>query len=150
MIPKTKPRKARNHEWRSESEARVAAALTGTGAVYEAVRFQYPSKVRTYLPDFILPNGIIIEVKGWFTPADRAKLKAVRAEHPDLDIRLVLDTPHQWTTKKKTMTNAQWCGINGFPWAEKTVPQAWIDEPRNVLSDRAIMLAGLPVIKRAA
>lgn len=149
MIPKTKKRKPANHQWRSESEARVASALTGTGATYESVRFQYPSKVRTYLPDFILPNGILLEVKGWFTPADRAKLKAVVAEHPDLDIRLVLDTPHQWTTKKKTMTNAQWCEKNGFPWAAKEVPQEWIDEPLNVLSDRAIKLAGIPVKRRA-
>ena len=150
MIPKTKKRKAPPSKFRSKSEARIGEALEGTGAAYESVRFQYPGRVRTYLPDFILPNGIAIEVKGWFTGADRAKLKAVKAEHPDLDVRLVLDTPHQWTTKKKTMTNAQWCDRYSFPWAAKNVPQEWIDEPLNVRSQITMALAGLPVTKRTA
>lgn len=149
MIPRTKKRKsAASGVFRSKSEARIAPPLIEAGATYESVRFSFPAKPKTYLPDFVLPNGIVIEVKGWFRGADRAKMKAVQAAHPALDIRMVLDTPHQWTTKAKTETNAGWCDRNGFPWAGKNVPESWIQEPANTLSLRAIESAGV-LVKRA-
>ena len=34
-----------------------------------------PTKVKTYTPDFVLPNGIIVEAKGRLTVHDRTKHK---------------------------------------------------------------------------
>ncbi len=41
---------------------------------YEETKIKWlDSKVRTYTPDFVLPNGVIIETKGRFVAADRRK-----------------------------------------------------------------------------
>ena len=44
-------------------------------AEYEPFRipFVQPAKNRTYTPDFVLPNGIIIETKGRWITSDRQK-----------------------------------------------------------------------------
>jgi hypothetical protein len=48
---------------------------------------------KKYLPDFLLPNGIYLEVKGRFKLEDRKKHLFVREHHPDLDIRFCLRLP---------------------------------------------------------
>ena len=53
-----------------------------------------------YLTDFRLPNGIYIEVKGWFKPSDRTKMESVIKCNPELDIRMLFQKDG-WTTKKK-------------------------------------------------
>ena len=42
-----------------------------------------------YQPDFVLPNGIIVEAKGRLDVWDRRKMVAVKAARPELDIRFV-------------------------------------------------------------
>ena len=62
---------------------------------YEETKLKYikPQKAHTYTPDFYLPKQkIFIETKGMFTTADRQKMKLVKAQHPDLDIRFILVT----------------------------------------------------------
>jgi hypothetical protein len=120
-------------KYRSKAEERVAATLPDS-AKYEPVRLEYPGAVRSYYPDFVLKNGIAIEVKGWFKPSDRAKMLRVKKQYPGLDVRLVLDSPDQFTTKTKTMTNAEWCEKHGFPWAKRFVPARWLSEPNNNVS----------------
>jgi len=120
--------------YRSKAEQRVAPPLLAAGAKYEPVRLDYVGALRAYYPDFVLPNGIVIEVKGWFKPADRAKMLRIKAQYPGLDIRLVLDTPQQFTTKAKTQTLAQWCEKHGFSWAKREVPEGWYREPANQVS----------------
>ena len=57
---------------------------------YETVKIKWQLiESKTYTPDFILPNGIIIESKGRFVPEDRKKHLKVREQNPDLDIRFV-------------------------------------------------------------
>ena len=67
----------------------------GIGYEYESTRIPYtePEKKRTYTPDFVLPNGIIIEAKGRWDVADRRKHKLIKEQHPELDIRLVFSNP---------------------------------------------------------
>ena len=74
--------------YRSRFEERVANNLEQMGVAfsYETERLTY-TVFRTYKPDFILPNGVIVEAKGYFTPADRTKHLRVREAHPELDIR---------------------------------------------------------------
>lgn len=84
-------------------------------------------ETRVYLPDFRLPNGIIVECKGRLTAADRKKLKLVKEQHPDKDIRLVFMYDNKLNPKSKTRYSA-WAEKLGFPWALKAVPVQWIGE----------------------
>ena len=85
-----------------------------------------------YTPDFVIGN-IIIEAKGKFTPRDRTKMIAVKACHPNLDIRILLMRDN-WVTKKKLQRYSDWCDKNGFPYhvsAIGEVPEEWILESRS-------------------
>jgi hypothetical protein len=72
------------HGYRSGLEDQVGTQIAAQGleVSYEATRFAFtpPLKQRHYTPDFILPNGIVIETKGRFMTADRQKHKYVKAE----------------------------------------------------------------------
>lgn len=129
---------------RSAMEDKIGAVIEPQGAQYEPLRFKFTPKVRGYCPDFVLPNGIAVEVKGWFTPADRSKMLAVKAEHPDLDLRLVLASPRQKLGRGGKTTQAEWCEKHGFPWAEKVVPPEWLDERPSPRAVQALS-AGTPV-----
>ena len=83
-----------------------------------------------YLPDFVLPNGIIIEAKGWLRPRDRTKMRKVKEHNPDLDIRFVFQNPNGKITKAKTsMKYWEWAEQLGFKWASTTIPEEWWNEP---------------------
>jgi hypothetical protein len=118
--------------YRSGLEDKVADQLRGLGQPvhYEvaAIKFTPPLKTKRYTPDFILPNGIIIETKGRFTTADRMKHKAIHDQYPDLDIRLVFSRSKQRISKKSQTTYANWCEKYGFQFADLFIPRAWIKE----------------------
>lgn len=82
----------------------------------------------TYNPDFILKNGIIIEAKGFLTPDDRRKMKAVKVQHPELDIRFVFSKASNRLSKKSRTTYSMWAQGAGFKWAEGAIPTKWINE----------------------
>jgi hypothetical protein len=75
-----------------------------TGELLESIRVPFSFEphyieytwleYKKYLPDFLLPNGIYLEVKGRFKLEDRKKHLFVREHHPDLDIRFVFDYPN--------------------------------------------------------
>lgn len=73
----------------------------------------------------MLTNGIIIEAKGYFRPGDVAKMRAVKAQNPDLDVRFVFMDPHKKISGQR-QTHAQWCDRHGFPWAGPTIPEEWL------------------------
>ena len=57
---------------------------------YETLKIRWEEIMyRSYTPDFILRNGIIIEAKGRFLPRERVRAIAVKKQFPDLDIRFV-------------------------------------------------------------
>lgn len=124
------------HGFRSGLEEVNAQFLlkVGVEVAYEQHALQYtqPVKLRKYTPDFILPNGIIIETKGRFLTADRQKHKLILECHPDLDIRFVFSNPHQTISKQSKTTYAKWCEHHGFHWAHKIIPEQWIaEQPTN-------------------
>jgi len=118
---------------RSGLETKVADQLQGHGITgnYETVfiRFQRPASKCRYTPDFPLPNGIVIETKGRFLSADRQKHKHIKEQHPDLDIRFVFSNAKARLNKKSNTTYADWCDQYGFLWADKWIPDLWINEP---------------------
>lgn len=91
---------------------------------YETLKLPYTIK-HTYSPDFILANGVIIEAKGRFRPGDIAKMRAVKEQHPELDIRFVFMRAHDRIPGQKT-TYAQWSERHGFPWADGSIPEDWL------------------------
>ena len=100
--------------------------LAGVGFKYESIKLPYSlSSNHNYNPDFILDNGIIIEAKGFFRPADVVKMKAVKAQHPHLDIRFVFWDAQKPVCRTKT-THAKWAERHGFPWADREIPKEWL------------------------
>ena len=87
------------------------------------------NKPSRYIPDFRLPNGILVEAKGYFTSADRTKMLRVRDQNPSYDIRLVFQRANNKLTKaKNSRTYWQWAEQHGFVWAEGTIPTKWWKE----------------------
>lgn len=96
---------------------------------YETINLHYEiTEQRKYIPDVILPNGIIIELKGRFTAKDRKKMLLVIEQHPDLDIRMVFMRPNNKLNKHSKTTYAMWCDKNKIKWANKYIPVEWIAE----------------------
>jgi hypothetical protein len=94
---------------------------------YETVKINWKLvENKTYTPDFILPNGVIIESKGRFVPDDRKKHLKVREQNPDLDIRFVFSNSKNKIRKGSKTTYAMWCEKNNFLYADKRIPDEWI------------------------
>lgn len=121
--------------YRSGLEETIGAQLkqAGTPYLYEGVRLPFiqPAKRRTYTPDFLLPNGIIIETKGQFTSGDRQKHLYIQEQLPDLDLRFVFSRSKSRISKQSKTTYAVWCDSKGFQYADLKIPQAWLREPVN-------------------
>lgn len=116
-------------KFRSGFEKTVALALTEAGVPFEfeTVNIGY-SLDHIYIPDFILPNGILIECKGFFRADERKKHLAIQKQYPELDIRFVFMSPTSVVGGAKKLTCAKWADRNGFLWAEKWIPKSWTKE----------------------
>ena len=123
---------AMKHGYRSGLEERIAEQLDKLGIEYqyEEVKLKYikPASEHIYTPDFVLPNGIIVETKGRFLMADRQKHILVRKHNPTLDIRFVFSNSNARISKTSRTTYAAWCIKNNFKYADKEIPQEWLDE----------------------
>ena len=124
-------KKTSKKEYRSGLEVKVANELTQLG-----VKFSYepsgwviyrkpPSK---YKPDFVLPNGVIVETKGQFLSSDRSTHKLIKEQNPHLDIRFVFSNSRTKIGKKSSTTYGMWCERFGFNYADKSIPTDWIYE----------------------
>lgn len=124
--------RGRAEGYRSGLEDEIAAQIKAAGleVQYELfpIRYTVPEKLARYTPDFILPNGIIVETKGRFVTADRQKHKLIKAQYPRLDIRIVFSNPNTKIGKKSKTSYAMWCDKLGIPYAAKTIPEAWLEE----------------------
>lgn len=144
--PLTQEQAGIKHGWRSGLEAKVGAYLSEHGVDYEfeetTLRYEVPARPARYTPDFVLPNGIIIETKGRWVTADRQKMALIKEQHPDLDIRMVFSRASTRISKTSKTTYAMWCRKHGFPYADRFPPLAWLNEPPNEAS-----LAALEKIK---
>lgn len=121
------------HGFRSGLEERNADHLTAHSVpvLFETFKIPYvvPVTRRTYTPDFLLPNGIIIETKGIFDSTDRAKHLIIRATWPELDIRFVFTRAAAKIAPTSKTTLADWADKYGYRYAEKLIPLEWIAEP---------------------
>ena len=92
---------------------------------YEEDKIKYITKPRTYTPDFVLGNGVIIETKGRFMPSDRTKHLLIKEQHPELDIRFVFSNSKTRLSKRSRTTYGQWCDKHGFQYADRIIPLEW-------------------------
>lgn len=119
------------HGYRSGLEDRISEQLNSLSVPfeYEKLKIEYEvNEVRKYTPDFELPNGIIVESKGRFVLEDRKKHLLVQKQRPDLDIRFVFSNSRSKIRKGSKTTYGMWCDKNGFLYADKLIPESWINE----------------------
>lgn len=113
-------------------EAQVISDLVSRNVPheYEPVKLSYYVE-RNYIPDLRV-GTMIVELKGYFRQDSQRKMKAVKAQHPELDIRFVFQKASstiQGAKKRKDgskMTCQEWADRNGFIWAEQTIPKEWL------------------------
>lgn len=90
---------------------------------------------RNYTPDFRIAfndergrcvRQFFIEVKGRLTSEDRRKLRGVKKQYPELDLRLLFQKDNVIPgTKEKTRYSA-WATKFGFKWSVGEVPKHWL------------------------
>lgn len=122
--------------WRSGLEESFAAFLRSEGIEFEyeqnKIHYVVPARNAKYTPDFYIKTRtgktIIIETKGRFLTSERQKMILVKQQFPDLDIRMVFSRSATTISKQSKTTYAMWCEKHGFPYADKVVPQEWLDE----------------------
>ena len=117
--------------FRSGLEERIANELETESVEFEfeetKLKYVKPQKTHTYTPDFYLPKQkIFIETKGLFTSADRQKMRLVKEQHPDKDIRFIFNNSRSRISKKSQTTYGMWCDKYNFPYADKHLPVEWL------------------------
>lgn len=133
MRPSSKPRfHGVAAGYRSGFEETLAASLREQGVAFDfekhKIDYVTPATKHKYTPDFKLPNGIFIETKGRFMPADRQKHLLIKEQCPEVDIRFVFQRSKSPISKGSKTTYAMWCEKHGFLYADKTIPEEWIKE----------------------
>ena len=115
-------------KFRSKLEENVASLLEGLGISYEyeSEKLSYVIE-HNYTPDFKLPNYKYLEVKGYWDAEDRRKILAVKKDNPDIDLRMVFQSPYNTISKKSKTTYAKWCDKHDIPWTSYTdIPIEWL------------------------
>ncbi len=123
--------------FRSGLEDKISKQLTSKNIHYDYERWKIPYVVpesnHTYMPDFLLPNGIFIEAKGIWESDDRKKHLLIREQHPYLDIRIVFSNSRSKLYKGSPTSYAEFCEKNNIMFADKLVPLEWLKEPAIVV-----------------
>ena len=115
-------------QFRSGLEEKVAALFDELGVIYEYESTKIPYVIQhNYTPDFLLANGIYLETKGYWDASDRRKIKAVKTLHPEIDLRMVFQSPFNTISKRSKTTYAQYCDKLSIPWTSFTnIPIDWL------------------------
>ena len=115
-------------KFRSGLEKDVANLLTELGVTYEYESTKIAYQIsHNYCPDFVLPNGTVLECKGYWDANDRRKVKAVKDQNPDLDLRMIFQAPYNKISKKSKTTYAKWCERHEILWtAWHNIPMEWL------------------------
>ena len=131
MSPHKIRREAIKYGYRSGLEHKISMALDTIKYKYdyESIKIEWEDLAyRTYTPDFILNNGIIIETKGRFLTTDRRKHLCIKKQHPKLDIRFVFTNSRSKLSKGAKSTYAEWCIKHGFRYYDRIIPEDWLKE----------------------
>jgi len=121
-------KKKKTSKFRSGLEEQVAKLLEGLGVTYEYESEKVPYTIQhNYTPDFVLPNYVYLETKGYWDPADRRKILAVKRDNPAIDLRMVFQSPYNKINKNSKTTYAKWCEKHDIPWTSyHNIPLEWL------------------------
>jgi len=145
MSPHKIRREAIKYGYRSGLEHKIAEYLTllKHKYEYESLKIEWEDLTyRTYTPDFILKNGIIIETKGRFLTADRKKHLCIKKQQPSLDIRFVFTNSRSKLSKGAKSTYGEWCIKHGFRYYDRIIPEDWLKEKGKRLTKTFISYRG--------
>jgi hypothetical protein len=123
--------KARAKGFRSGLEQIIAKQIKHAGHKlrYETIKIKWIDfSVRSYTPDFVLDNGIIIEAKGFWSTADRRKHVEIKKQHSDLDIRMVFENSKRKIRKGSQTTYGDWCEKKEIIFCDRVIPKSWLKE----------------------
>ena len=115
-------------KFRSKLEKNIADLLEqlGVSYLYESEKLSYTIS-HNYTPDFVLPNYTYLEAKGYWSPEDRRKILNVKKSNPEIDLRMVFQSPYNTISKKSKTTYAQWCERHDIPWTSyQDIPIEWL------------------------
>lgn len=126
---------ARKYGYKSGLEETIANVLTDKkvnfGYEEEKIVYIVPETSHKYTPDFKIKKSgdriLYIETKGRWVTADRKKLKMVKEQHPELDIRILFQNAKNKISKKSKTTYGDYADKIGIPWAEKIIPDSWLE-----------------------
>ena len=142
---------ARKYGYRSGLEHSVSLYLKEHKVKfdYECIKIEWEDLAyRTYTPDFVLSNGIIIETKGQFTAADRRKHIAIKRQHPNLDIRFVFENSRRKLSKGAKSSYGEWCIKYGFQYYDRIIPEDWLKEKGKKKHPKFIAFSGTKIKRR--
>ena len=131
MSPHNVRREAIKNGYRSGLEYNISLYLKRLKHKYdyESIKIEWEDVYyRTYTPDFILNNGIIIETKGRFRTDERKKHLCIKKQHPKLDIRFVFTNSKNKIYKGSKTTYAKWCIQHDFRYYDRIIPEDWLKE----------------------
>ena len=111
--------------FRSKFERDTALSLRREGVdfEYETMKIKF-KRLCVYTPDFIFPNGVIIEAKGYFKPEDRTKHLLIKSQTQH-SIRFLFQNAYNTLSKNSKTTYADWCDRYGFLWCHRKIPTEW-------------------------
>jgi hypothetical protein len=132
----------RKDEYRSGAEVVFAQWLDQRGIEYEYERhkIKYTSSIkggrcskcggaaiqeRVYTPDFYFPGlDFFIEVKGRLDSPTRKKMRDVKRDNPDRDVRFLLMADNK-ITPRKPERYSDWCKKFDYQYCIKFPPDEW-------------------------
>ena len=114
--------------FRSGLEEKVAALFEELGVIYEYESTKIPYVIQhKYTPDFLSKNGVYLETKGYWDANDRRKIKNVKQQHPEIDLRMVFQNPFNTISKRSKTTYAMYCDKLSIPWTSfMNIPIDWL------------------------
>ena len=115
-------------------EEKVMSNLTAKGVEFTFEPHSLPYSVtRDYIPDLLI-GEMYVEIKGYFRQDAQRKMRAVKKQHPEKDIRFLFQRANatvQGAKKRKDgskMTCKEWAERYGFQYAEgEEIPEKWIN-----------------------
>ena len=143
---------ARKNGYRSGLEDIVATYLKEHKVkfLYEKIKIEWEDlSYRTYTPDFVLNNGIIIETKGRFLAADRRKHIAIKKQHPELDIRFIFTNSKTKLRKGAKSSYAEWCIKYNFRYNDRIIPEDWLKEKGKIFYPLFIKFKNPKITRKA-
>lgn len=129
---------ARMYGFRSglEQEINESFQTMGLDSEYEKHILKYikPVSEHKYCPDFRIVNSkgeiIFVETKGRWVTQDRQKMKLIKQQYPELDIRIIFQNAESRISKTSKTTYGQVATKMGYKWCDyrSGIPESWIED----------------------